>query len=148
MSREVCQLEEGYILVPIGIPTICWTLAAKNPRKYSPPETQASWWCHLQSTSFWSRSHQTNYFSMSLLKIETKTHQFCFELKHHGILNEKRLNLRWLLINTAKNRNGISPDQFHQAMQRHVEHNGFLNKKKVYKIKRLWWNFRKIPISV
>ena len=120
----------------------------KNPRKYSPPETQASWWCHLQSASFWSRSHQMNYFSISLLKKETKTYQFCFELKHHGILNEKRLNLRWLLINTAKNRNGISPDQFHQAMQWHVEHNGFLNKKKVYKIKRLWWIFRKIPISV
>ena len=35
-----------------------------------------------------------NYFSMSLLKIETKTYQFCFELKYHGILNERRLNLK------------------------------------------------------
>ena len=48
----------------------------------------------MQSTSFWSQGHQMNYFSMSLLKIETKTYQFCFELNHHGILNEKRLNLR------------------------------------------------------
>ena len=31
-----------------------------------------------------------NYFSMFLLKIETKACQFCFELKHNGILNEKR----------------------------------------------------------
>ena len=38
-----------------------------------------------------------NYFSMSLLKIETKTCQFCFELKHHGILNEKRLKMNRLL---------------------------------------------------
>ena len=33
MSREICQLEEGHILVPIGIPTICWTLAAKKPQE-------------------------------------------------------------------------------------------------------------------
>ena len=42
MSRKICQLEEGHILVPIGTPTICWTLVEKTSRKYSPPETQAS----------------------------------------------------------------------------------------------------------
>ena len=30
------------------------------------------------------------YFSMLLLKIETKSCQFCFELKHHRIVNEKK----------------------------------------------------------
>ena len=30
------------------------------------------------------------YFSMSLQKIETKSCQICFELKHHRIVNEKR----------------------------------------------------------
>ena len=42
-----------------------------------------------------------NSFSMCLLKIETKTYQFCFELKHHGILNEKKVNYK-LNIDSVK----------------------------------------------
>ena len=48
----------GAKLVPIEIPTICWKKKPfpQKTRKYCLPETQASWWCHLQSTSFGSES--------------------------------------------------------------------------------------------
>ena len=39
-----------------------------------------------------------NYFSMSLLKIYTKTYKFRFESKHHGILNEKTFKVKYKLI--------------------------------------------------
>ena len=45
-----------------------------------------------------------NYFSMCLLKIETKTYQFCFELKHHGILNEKKVNYKLNIDSVKQNR--------------------------------------------
>ena len=37
------------------------------------------------------------------------------------------LEKNWLYINAAKNRKGISPDNFHQALTWHVEHNEFLS---------------------
>ena len=107
----------GAQLVPIGIPIICWTFAEKKPQENKVHQKLK----HLDDVIFRVLAFgvgviKMNYFSMSLLKIETKTYQFCFEMKYHGILNERRLNLSRLLINTAKNRNGISPDQFHQAL--------------------------------
>ena len=42
MSREICQLEEGHNWFPLEYQLSVEPLPKKNPRKYSPPETQAS----------------------------------------------------------------------------------------------------------
>ena len=56
MRSEICRLEEGHNLF------VEYRLSAgkpfpQKPRKCCLPEThdQASWWCHLQSTCFWSQ---------------------------------------------------------------------------------------------
>ena len=38
--------------VPIGMPTVCWKTFPAKTRRYCKLETQASWWCHFQSTCF------------------------------------------------------------------------------------------------
>ena len=78
-------------LVPIEIPTICWTFAAKKLQEnivYQRLKRLDD--VIFRVIAFGIGVIKMNYFSMSLLKLETKIYQFCFELKHHGILNWKR----------------------------------------------------------
>ena len=56
MSREICRPEEGHNLFPLEYRLSAGKPFPQKPRKCCLPETQASWWCHLQSTCFWSQS--------------------------------------------------------------------------------------------
>ena len=55
-EREICRLEKGHNLFPLEYQLSARKTFPQKPRKCCLPETQASWWCHLQSTCFWSRS--------------------------------------------------------------------------------------------
>ena len=95
MSREICQLEEGHNWFPLEYQLSVGPLPKKNPQENIVHQKLK----HLDDVIFRVLAFgvgviKMNYFSMSLLKIETKTYQLCFELKYHGILNERRLNLR------------------------------------------------------
>ena len=83
----------GPHLVPIEIPTICWTFAAKKNRQENMVYQELK---HLHEGIFRVIVFGVGVIKIiffNMLKIETKTYQFCFELKHYGILNKKRLNI-------------------------------------------------------
>ena len=55
MSKEICRLEEGHNLFPLEYRLSAGKTFPQKPRKCCLPETQTSWWCHLQSTCVWSQ---------------------------------------------------------------------------------------------
>ena len=84
---SICQLEEGHNWFPLEYQLSVGPLPKKTPRNIVHQKHK-----HLDDVIFRVLAFgvgviKMNYFSMSLLKIETKTYQFCFELKYHGILN-------------------------------------------------------------
>ena len=88
----------GPHLVPIEIPTICWTFAAKKKNRQENIVYQKLQHLHdgiFRVIAFGVRVIKMNYFSM--FRIETKTYQFCFELKHHGILKKEKVKHKLII---------------------------------------------------
>ena len=54
-SYERCRWEEGHNSYPLECRLSAGRLFRQKPRKYCQLDTQASWWCQLQSTCFWIR---------------------------------------------------------------------------------------------
>ena len=95
MSREICQLEEGQNWFPLEYQQSVGPLSQPPPPHENTvyQKLKYRYDVNFRVIAFGVGVIKMNYFSTSLLKIDTKNYQFRYESKHHGILNEKRLNI-------------------------------------------------------